>query len=78
MTVSNFNMVSKGASNIPANAAGNKPHDFTYVVADDQQESFHAFFDEQETWINHRDNGQALNVDAEIVSKLLGKQPGNA
>lgn len=72
MTVSNFHMLSKGAGSF--NGIGDdKPHDFTYVVADEERANFHAFFDEQETWINHRDNREALNVDADIVNKLLNK-----
>lgn len=73
MTVSNFNMMSKGASTGQANVGDNKQHDFTYVVADEAQANFHAFFDEKETWINHRDNGKSLNIDAELATKLLGK-----
>lgn len=70
MTVSNFNMMSKGASSI-ANASLGEKHEFTYVLADDGQTNFHAFFDEHETWINHRDNGTSLNCDAEMVKKLV-------
>jgi len=69
MVVSNFNMV-KGAAKGAGNA-GSETHEFTYVVADEGQTNFHAFFDEQETWINHRDNGTSLNCDKEMVNKLL-------
>ena len=71
MTVSDFSMMSKGASNVNALTAGSHSNDFTYVVADEAKANFHAFFDEHETWINHRDNGKSLNVDADIVSKLM-------
>ena len=73
MTVSNFSMMSKGAANLNAGAAASQMHDFTYVVADEGQSNFHAFFDEHESWINHRDNGRSLNVDADIVKRLLSK-----
>jgi hypothetical protein len=72
MTVSNFNMMSKGATN-SVKAPDNNPHEFTYIVADEAQTNFHAFFDEKEAWINHRDNGTSMNCDAEMVKKLLGK-----
>ncbi|WP_207495046.1 hypothetical protein [Aridibaculum aurantiacum] len=73
MTVSNFHMESKGAANLFNGATINEPHEFTYVVADESQSNFHAFFDEHETWITHRDDGHSLNVDADIVQKLMGR-----
>ena len=73
MTVSDFSMLSKGAATANAGSPLNQQHNFTYVVADEDRTNFHAFFDDQETWINHRDNGSSLNVDSDIVNKLLGK-----
>jgi hypothetical protein len=76
MTVSNFNMMSKGAAKNTV-APDNNTHEFTYVLADEKQANFHAFFDEHESWINHRDNGTSMNCDAEMVQKLLTGSPKN-
>lgn len=74
MTVSNFSMMSKGAADTKA-TGDNQVHDFTYVMADESVKNFNAFFDEHETWITHRDNGQSLNVDAEMVQQLMTGSP---
>jgi hypothetical protein len=71
MTVSNFNLESKGATDLPLSAHSMEIHEFTYVMADHDQASFHAFFDEKETWINHRDDGKCLNVDPCIAAKFM-------
>ena len=76
MIVSDFNMMSKGATNVAITEESEK-HEFTYVLAEEGNTNFHAFFDEHETWINHRDNGTSLNCDAEMVSKLLGVSDKN-
>lgn len=73
MTVSNFHLMSKGAANVNNGATENEQHDFTYIVADESQANFHAFYDEHESWITHRDNGRSLNVDADIVRRLVRK-----
>ncbi len=78
MTVSNFHMTSKGAAKLNDKSSSYEMHDFTYVVADEGKSNFHAFFDEHETWINHRDNGKSLNVDADMVKSLLPKTRNKA
>jgi hypothetical protein len=73
MTVSNFNMLSKGAASLDGNVKGNFAADFTYILADEENMNFHAFADEGENWIKHRDDGKCLNCDPEMVQRLNSK-----
>lgn len=77
MTISSFTLMSKGASDQQSalNEAAN--HDFAYVLANQENANFHAYFDEHESWINHRDDGKCLNADASMVQRLLCKSDKN-
>ena len=75
MTVSDFKMEMKGAAKVNISEVDSRPHDFTYIVAEDGSPTFHMFCDEHETWITHRDDGHARNVDPEIVKKLIALCP---
>jgi len=71
MTVSNFNLTNKGAAITSGTDAENGTSSFTYLMADAENMNFHMFIGESEAWINHRDDGQAKNVDPRMVERLV-------
>ena len=76
MEVFDYRVESKGAAVGPANQGGE--HLFTYLMADESGKNFHCYCDEDENWINHRDNGKSSQVDQEIINKLKQANKYNA
>lgn len=74
MEVLDYTMLSKGAAVTGSKSQTENPDQFTYVLADENLSNIHVYCSEEnEKWINCRDNGTALSADPSVIAKLLKK-----
>jgi len=71
MQVLDYNLQNKGAAITGSNDEVTQPQLFTYFF-DENSNNLHVCCeqDDKDNWLNQRDNGTALNVDASIVARF--------
>lgn len=70
MQVLDYNLQNKGAAVTGSKNEVNQPQLFAYFF-DENTNNLHVCCEQDEDkWVNQRDNGTALNVDAAVIARL--------
>jgi hypothetical protein len=70
MQVLDYNLQNKGAAVTGSKNEVNHPELFTYFF-DECSNNLHVCCEQDDdNWVNQRDNGKALNVDATVIARL--------